>query len=376
MNIGIIDADLLGRKKHRFPNLASMKISGYYKENGNDVKLLLNYDNIEYYDKVFISKVFTDTPIEENILNLPNVEYGGTGFFYDKAEPLPYEIEHHMPDYHLYDEWVNIQLDNGVKRKDLVYYLDYSIGFTTRGCFRQCPFCVNKNYKKVEIHSNLNEFLDKNRKYICLLDDNILGCSKWKDIFEELNNTGKKFQFKQGMDERILTEEKCDIILNSNYIGDIIFAFDNIEDKDIIIKKLKMWNKSKKENNKNKTTKFYVLCGYDRSNKYDDEFWKQDIIDTFERIKILMQYGCLPYIMRYKEYENSPFKGTYINLARWCNQPNFYKKKSYREFCEANQLSSKSGLCATMRYLNELENKHPDIAKEYFDLKFENIKIK
>lgn len=31
MNIAIIDADLIGRKKHRFPNLACMKISSYYK---------------------------------------------------------------------------------------------------------------------------------------------------------------------------------------------------------------------------------------------------------------------------------------------------------------------------------------------------------
>ena len=32
MKIAIIDADLIGRKKHRFPNLASMKISGWHKE--------------------------------------------------------------------------------------------------------------------------------------------------------------------------------------------------------------------------------------------------------------------------------------------------------------------------------------------------------
>lgn len=31
MNIGIIDADLLFRKNHRFPNLACMKISSFYK---------------------------------------------------------------------------------------------------------------------------------------------------------------------------------------------------------------------------------------------------------------------------------------------------------------------------------------------------------
>lgn len=31
MRIAIIDADLVGNGNHRFPNLASMKISGYHK---------------------------------------------------------------------------------------------------------------------------------------------------------------------------------------------------------------------------------------------------------------------------------------------------------------------------------------------------------
>lgn len=370
MKIGIIDADLIGRKKHRFPNLASMKLSGYHKEKGDTVKLLLDYNKIQEYDLVYISKVFTDTPIDENILKLSNVKYDGTGFFYDKANPLPYEIEHHMPDYHLYDEWVNDRLEKGEKRKSLQYFLDYSIGFTTRGCFRQCPFCVNKNYKRVFKHSPIEEFLDKNRKYICLLDDNVLGYSGWKEIFEELNATNKKFQFKQGMDERILSEDKIKMILSSNYIGDIIFAFDNIEDKNIIENKLKLWRKFDTK----KVLKFYVLCGFDRNDKYDEEFWKQDIIDTFERIKILMKYGCLPYIMRHENYKGSPFKGTYINLASWCNQPSFFKKKSYREYCQADQDRKEgSKICATMRYLIELENKYPEIANEYFNIKFEDF---
>ena len=113
MKIAIIDADLIGRDKHRFPNLVCMKLSGYYKELGADVELKTDYEDLAAYDKVFISKVFTDTPIDEEILKLPNVEYGGTGFFYDKAPKLPEEVEHHMPDYHLYDEWVNKQIESG-----------------------------------------------------------------------------------------------------------------------------------------------------------------------------------------------------------------------------------------------------------------------
>ena len=234
MNIAIIDADLIGKNKHRFPNLVCMKESGYYKELGHNVKLLTNYEKLESYDLVLISKVFTDTPIDDAILNLPNVKYGGTGFYYDKAPKLDCEIEHHMPDYNLYNEWVNEQIDKGVNKSEFAYYLDYSIGFTTRGCFRQCAFCVNKNYKKVEQHSPLSEFLDKDRKYICLLDDNVLGCPKWKEIFEELKATNKPFQYKQGMDERILTDEKCKMLSEVKYKGDFIFAFDNIEDREII----------------------------------------------------------------------------------------------------------------------------------------------
>ena len=210
------------------------------------------------------------------------------------------------------------------------------------------------------------------RKYICLLDDNILGYSGWKDIFNELNSTGKKFQFKQGMDERLLTDEKAEIILNSNYYGDYIFAFDNIEDKNIIIEKLKIWNNHRKTKGDN--TKFYVLCGYDRENKYDYNFWVKDIEDTFERIKILNDNGCLPYIMRYKEYENSPYRGTYINLSAWCNQPSLFRKMTYREFCVANQNRTKTDkLCSQMRYMIEIEKDLPNIRKKYFDIKFDNI---
>lgn len=363
-NIGIIDADLLGRKRHRFPNLASMKISGYHKEKDDNVTLLLDYENLYKYDLVYISKVFTDTKIDDEVLKLHNVKYGGTGFFYDKAEPLPCEIEHHMPDYNLYDKWVNYQLENGVKRKDLTYYLDYSIGFTTRGCFRKCSFCVNKNYSKVSKHSELNEFVSEDRKYICLLDDNILGYKDWEGVFEELNDTGKRFQYKQGMDERTLNDDKVNTILNSNYIGDIIFAFDDIKDKNLIENKLSLWRKY----DTRKTPKFYVFCGFDRNDVYNDDFWEQDIKDTFERIKVLMKYKSIPYIMRHENYNNSPYKGMYITIARWCNQPSFYKKKSFKEFCLANGENS-----ASMRYMREFENKYPEVAEKYFNLKYDKL---
>lgn len=120
MKIGIIDADIIGRKKHRFPNLASMKLSAWHKNNSDNVTLEWSYDNVNNYDVVYVSKVFTDTKVPNGIIELPNVKYGGTGFFYDKAEPLPYEIEHIMPDYHLYDEWIEEMIRGGQSHLNLM----------------------------------------------------------------------------------------------------------------------------------------------------------------------------------------------------------------------------------------------------------------
>ena len=357
--IAIIDADLIGRKKHRFPNLVCEKLSGYYKDLGYHVELKTDYEGLEFYDKVFISKVFTDTPIDERALEYKNVEYGGTGFFFDKAPNLPDEVEHHMPDYHLYDDWIEYQtVICGAKKSEFKEYIDYSIGFLTRGCFRKCGFCVNQKYDHVFLHSPLEEFYDQTRKKICMLDDNVLGCPRWKELLTELIDTKKPFKFKQGMDERLLTDEKCEMLFNAKYDGDYTFAFDKIEDYDLIHKKLEMIRRHTDKTN----IKFYVLVGYESTDVVDIE-------KAFKRIDLLMEYHCLPYIMRFQNKNETPWKdsdmrGMYITLARWCNQPSFFKKKSFREFCHMN------GNAASLRYMKAFESKYAQVSSDYFDKKW------
>ena len=72
--------------------------------------------------------------------------------------------------------------------------------------------------------------------------------------------------------------------------------------------------------------------------------------------------------MRFNKYEESPYRGMYINLARWCNQPSFFKKKSFRQYCEMNGENS-----STVKYMEQFEKDNPDIAKEYYDLKYEEL---
>ena len=355
MKIGIIDADLCWRKRHRFPNLACMKLSGYHKSCGDETALILTPTaaEISRYDRLYLSKVFTDTPVPAELLRLPNVLTGGTGFLYDKAPTLLPEIEHAFPDYHLYDSW----LDQVGRTSATAGYTDHSIGFLTRGCFRKCDFCVNKNYDRVQIHSPLTEFLDLTRPKITLLDDNFFGCPQWKRLLCELQDTGKPFRFIQGLDIRLLDEEKAEMLFRSKYCGDFIFAFDNIADREIIEWKLQLARQYT-----DKRLKFYVFCGYDRTGRYDDSFWEQDIRDTFERIGVLIKYHALPYITRFSRYTESPYRGMYVTLARWCNQPSLFWKKSFRRF-----VTDQGEKHSAYRYAADYEKRFPYIA-EYYDM--------
>lgn len=379
MKIGIIDADLIGRNKHRFPNLACEKISGYWKNKGAEVHLITNYNWSEEYDHIYVSKVFTDTPVPEWLEESPKVHIGGTGFYFDKAPTLPESIEHHMPDYHLYDEWIEEEVEkarrlNGLKfneknfRAQFKEYTEYSIGFLTRGCFRKCKFCVNQKYSHVFKHSNLCEFYDPTRPKLCFLDDNFLGYPKWKDVLKEVLETGKPFKFKQGLDERILTDEKCELLFSSKYDGDFTFAFDNISDYDLIHDKLKKIRKYTKST----SIKFYVLVGFESVDSIDIE-------NAFKRLELLMRYKCLPYVMRYQDKNYSPWKESkyrsmYVALARWCNQPNIFKKMSFRQFCLANQKIHKniSTKCSSLHAMELFELEHPEIAKKYFDIRYDD----
>ena len=80
-----------------------------------------------------------------------------------------------------------------------------------------------------------------------------------------------------------------------------------------------------------------------------------------------MKYRCLPYVMRFARYGESPFRGMYVTIARWANQPGVFKKKSLREYAEMNGRQS-----ACFRYLDEFERRFPEAAY-FYDLKFEEL---
>ena len=383
--VGLVDADLLcGGTRH--PNLALLKIAGFLKDNHVPFNLIIDQDvDLSIYKRIYISQVFSFTSLPSFYIKSKGTPdekkfaLGGTGNYADDPEIKSFAIkrcndmqqlendwflnQYHnrrggtkvkgidmarqMPYYHLYDEYIERQLSLGHKRDKYKDYLDYSIGFLTRGCIRHCPFCVNRLESTIHPYSKLEWFVDQEinengkrvRPYIYLWDDNFLASdvSVWKPLLQQLIDSKMPFQFRQGLDERMLTqsphgEEMAEMLSKAKYHGDFIFAFDNWRDRDIITKALKIW----KSHNPKKGTKFYLFCGFKQEADNLPRFYR-DIWELFQRIRILMQYGCVGYVMRHQDYHNAPISNLYVQIARWCNQPQFYKKMSFWEFTYRNQ---------------------------------------
>ena len=103
----------------------------------------------------------------------------------------------------------------------------------------------------------------------------------------------------------------------------------------------------------------YILAGF-KSTDLDD------IIEVFRRIQICMKYNCVPYLMRYGAWNESEMRGMYINIGRWCNQPSIYKKMSFRNFVDSHPEHY-----ATVKYAREFELKYPEIANEFYDIRYD-----
>lgn len=385
IKIGLVDADLLCNGT-RHPNLVLMKLAGFLNDNGIDFHLIIDQDeDIKPYKYIYISRVFTFTQEPAFYKNATPYQKkhkfrtGGTGFYANELNVNIYRQERdkdmsqlerddflneypnhrggarthgidlvrQMPYYHLYDEFVERKVAEGFKRDKYKDYQQYSIGFLTRGCIRHCPFCINKLEDAIFPYSELEWFLDEERDehghlvrpYIYLWDDNFLAADPdvWRTKLQQLIDTGRPFQFRQGLDERMLAEspygeEMAEMLSRVRYHGDFIFAFDNWKDRSKIEKALRIW----KRYNPKKGTKFYLFCGFKQSEDNRDKFYK-DIWEIFQRIKVLMTYGCVGYIMRHEDYHSAPISNIYIQIARWCNQQAFYKKMSFWEYTYRNQ---------------------------------------
>lgn len=296
--ICLIDAD------SKIPNIALMKLSSFYKKMGCTVELYKA--NIPYYpsrkkrefvapvgfDKYFCSVIFKEN---SNYIIGKDIEFGGSGYSIDKN--LSEEIEKCDLDYGIYP-------DN-----------DTSYGFISRGCIRNCSFCiVPKKEGKIRQVASIDDIV--RHKKVKFLDNNFLALPNHKDILDELSKRKVRCQFNQGLDIRLIDKENSKLLSTLNYIGEYIFAFDSYSYIDIIDKKLSIldWRKPYE-------FKFFVYSNPE-----------MELSDIVKRIEYLRLRSCLPYVMRDISCWNTINSDFYTDIAAWCNQPGIFKKMSFHDF--------------------------------------------
>ena len=301
MKIGLIDVD-----GHNFPNLPLMKISAWHKAQGDHVEWYSPMLS-EHMDKVYLSKVFSFSTDYQYHIDADEIAKGGSGYCINLADgrevfdksmdaELPYEIEHIYPDYSIY----------GIT--------DTAYGFLTRGCPRGCSFChvEAKEGRASRKVAALSEFWS-GQKNIVLCDPNILACKQWKDLLESLIESKAYVDFNQGLDIRLMTEEKAEMIKRIKTKG-IHFAWDQYKDLEMIVPKFKLF-KDVTGIDQYKLS-VYVLCGFDTTLEQD-----------LERIYTLRDLGYLPYVMLYNK-ENIPRGHDLRRLQRWVNNRRIFKTVS------------------------------------------------
>ena len=279
----------LARIDGKWPNLALMKLSAWHKAQGDQVE---RYMPLGRYDLVYASKVFDFTP---DVHYLPaDTLKGGTG--YDLTTELPSEVEACRPDYSLYPDW------------------KAAIGFTTRGCIRQCPFCVvPRKEGNIRIVGDLYSFWQGQRDVI-LLDNNLTAApmEHFKRILEQCIKHKVRVDFSQGLDLRLTTTDHTALLARVSLMNQIHFAWDRPEDEYSILRGLGAVHAKMPYSR----IMVYVLIGYDTTPEQD-----------LYRVQTLRRLGIDPFVMPYRKRDLYQRR-----FARWVNHKAIFKSVDWRDY--------------------------------------------
>ena len=278
----------------KIPNLALMKISAYHKSIGDTVGF-----NISDPDLVYASIVFTKNGWKGNGIKTmyPDSEVliGGSG--YSLNSTIPKEAEHLKPDYDLYPS-------------------EYSQGFTTRGCIRNCHFCIVRDKEGyLSRYQHPKNFHDDRFDTIMIMDNNWLADPDW---FFDTSNWIIDHDLKvieHGLDIRLVTERIANHLLEMK-IKKYHFAFDFPDLEPVIREKVELLRDV--GINLRTDTTFYVYCDSD-----------QDYDNALHRCNILRDLGTNAFLM----WNCEAVKTNRIKrLIHWCNRKMLYWSVPFNEY--------------------------------------------
>ena len=282
----------------RFPNLALMKLSAHHKAAGDEVCW---FDALEggSYDLVCSSKAFTFTE-EDPYLPVAAIR-GGTG--YRTKVTLPDAVEHLMPDYGLYD-------------------LDYSLGFTTRGCIRHCDYCfVPEKEGPLRAHADLEEFAA--RRDVVLLDNNILAHEHGIRQIERAVALGKRLDINQGLDCRLIDAAIARLLARVSWLKPLRLACDGRGQ----LPALRRAVETLRWHNVTPTRYFvYVLV--------------RDLDDALERIRALKGMHLDPFAQPYIPPDGEKPTHAQSAFARWVNHKAEFRSRTWEDYAQAHGVAA------------------------------------
>lgn len=283
------DGALLINVDSIIPNLALMHISTWRKSLG-----LKTGFNIVDPSEVWASCVFHKNKHLMDGLEFfyPNAVINRGGGGYDIHKSLPKEVDLMMPDYSLYPD------------------CDYDVGFTSRGCNRNCYFCIVPTKEgKFHVNQHPSEFHDPSHKKIVLFDNNILLDKEWFfEVTDWILENNLRVDFNQGLDIRLMDKDIAKRIAELKPIDLWHFAFDSLNYQDAVTDGIKMLNDAGV--NIRSKTNWYVYL-------HSDEQYE----DALERCEILRKNNALPYIMVNRDAERTQ---RMTDLKRWTRPQIFF----------------------------------------------------
>jgi len=291
---------LVDDPKAKIANLALMKWSGYHKARGDTVAFTMPNPNRIYGSCIFSSskrRFLQGLSLYRDVLGV-EVKVGGYAM---NGDPLPDEVEHTRPDYDLYG-------------------IDYSLGFTTRGCVRACPFCVvPKMEGALRENSPFEEFVDDRFRKIVLLDNNLLASRKAALKLQYLRGSGLKVNFNQGLDLRFMDEGMASLLADVKWWNlhftrrSLHFAWDLMESEEQVMNGLKTLLGYVLPT----YVVVYILIGYNTSHE-------QDVY----RAHSLLKLGVAPFAMIYNDRRDDPWLRFF---ARWLDRE-YWRSVPFEDF--------------------------------------------